>query len=186
MSYVDHENELETIEVEPYTIRSVCDLLEPLEATMEEFDLMLGDMSASSEEVLIEWNPEVLYSKAEILLPNRNFHILEADSSIEGGLFHGTIRGLAEGKYTGKKVAVRIAITGPVDAEVSKVIVEGLGDDSDMLPTTVLEITDGMSAWICMHCGSAFGPDEVTKIKDGTPHECQYCRRTMSIDLYRR
>ncbi len=186
VTYVDHANELETIEVEPYTIRSVCDLLEPLQATMEDFDLMLGDMSASREEVMINWNPEVLFSKAEKLLPNRNFHILESSSSIEGGLFHGTIRGLAEGKYTQKKVAVRIVITGPVDAEVSKVIVEGLGDDEAMLPTTIEEITKGMDSWICMHCGSGLDPDDVTKIKSGAPHECQYCGRTMSIELYRK
>jgi hypothetical protein len=186
VSYIDHHNELETVEVEPFLIRSVCDLLEPLQTTMEDFELMLGEMSASREEQVVQWNPEVLFMKAEKLLPQRNFHILEAESSAEEGLFRGTIRGLAEGKYTRKKVAVRIVITGPVDAEASKVIVEGLGEDAAMLPTTIDEIAKGIDAWICMNCGSGLDTDEVTLIKTGQAVECQYCGRTMTMDVFRK
>ena len=186
VSFMNYQDKLETIEVEPFTIRSVCDLLEPLESTMEEFEMMLGRMSASREELVIDWNPEVIYQKAEKLLPNRNFHIIASSKSVDDGLFTGTIKGLAEGKYTRKKVAVKVAITGPVDGATSKVVIEGLGDDEAMLPTTVAEITHGMDSWVCMRCGSALDPEEVIKIKSGKPHQCRYCGRTMTIDLYRR
>ncbi|MHA2134161.1 MAG: BMP family lipoprotein [Candidatus Thorarchaeota archaeon] len=186
VSYIDHHNELETVEVEPFLIRSVCDLLEPLESTMEDFELMLGDMSASREERVVEWNPEVLFMKVEKLLPNRNFHILEAERTTEDGLFRGTIRGLAEGKYTRKKVAVRIVITGPQDAEASKVVVEGLGEDAAMLPTTIEEITSGIDAWICMNCGSGLDTEEVSQVKASQAVECQYCGRTVTIDMFRK
>ena len=102
------------------------------------------------------------------------------------GTFRGIIRGLAEGKYTHKKVALRIGISGPVDGNESKVVVEGLGEDIAMLPTTIDEISSGIESWTCMNCGGALGVEEVQKIKEGNPLECRYCRRVMTLDLYRK
>ena len=48
--------------------------------------------------------------------------------------------GLALGKYTGKKVALRVTITGTVEGDTSIVRIEALGDDPNMLPTTIEEI----------------------------------------------
>ena len=41
VSYMDHQNHAVTLSAEPYRIRSVCDLLKPLESSLEEFDAML-------------------------------------------------------------------------------------------------------------------------------------------------
>ena len=186
VTYIDYQDKPHTIHVEPYTIRSVCDLLKPLETTMDEFDLMLFDMETTTDERMMDWNPQVLFSKAEKLLPARNFHILDQKSDVKDGMFRGMIRGLAEGKYTGKKVAVRIHITGNAEGHQSKVIVEGLGDDIAMLPTTIEELEDGIDSWICLNCGGALDTDEVTKISSRAPVECRYCGHTLTIALYKK
>jgi DNA-directed RNA polymerase subunit RPC12/RpoP len=186
VTYIDYQDNPHTIHVEPYIIRSVCDLLKPLETTMEEFDLMLFDMETTSDERTMQWNPQVLFSKAETFLPARNFHVLDKKSDIQGGIFRGMIRGLAEGKYTGKKVALRISISGPADGHESKVKIEGLGDDIAMLPTTIEEIEDGIDSWICLNCGGALSTEEVTKLNSRIPVECRYCGHTLTINLYRK
>ena len=186
VTYIDYQDNPHTIHVEPYTIRSVCDLLKPLETTMDEFDLMLFDMETTSDERMMDWNPQVLFSKAEKLLPARNFHILDKKSDIKDGMFRGMIRGLAEGKYTGKKVAVRIHITGNAEGHQAKVVVEGLGDDIAMLPTTIEELEDGIDSWICLNCGGALDTDEVAKLSSRVPVECRYCGHTLTIGLYKK
>ena len=186
VSYVDHQDNTQIIRVEPYTIRSVCDLLKPLEATMEEFDLMLYDMAATSERVTLDWNPQVLVTKASVLLPMKNFQVIESKGEVVDGEYRGVIRGLAEGKYTGKKVAVRISVSGDPDGDKSIVLVEGLGDDEAMLPTTVHELAEGIEAWICLNCGAPLNPNEVADIKGGKFVTCRYCTHTLTSDLYRK
>ncbi|MHA2261560.1 MAG: hypothetical protein ACXAEN_04125 [Candidatus Thorarchaeota archaeon] len=71
VSFIDFTNETQMMRVEPYTIRSVCDLLRPMEASLEEFDLLLHEMTASREERTISTNPEVVFTHASAYLPDR-------------------------------------------------------------------------------------------------------------------
>ena len=186
VSYVDHHDNTQILSVEPYTIRSVCDLLTPLDVSMEDFDLMLYDMAATSERVTLDWNPQVLVTKANVLLPMKNFQLIESKGEIVDGEYRGVIRGLAEGKYTGKRVAIRISVTGDPDGDTSIVLVEGLGDDEAMLPTTVHELAEGIQSWICMNCGAPLNPNEVADIKSGRFVTCRYCTHTLTADLYKK
>ncbi len=140
VSYMDSQDQAHTHKVEPYIIRSVCDLLEPLESSLEEFELMLADMSVNSEEISVSQQPETTFEQVQELLPDRNFHIIAAERESDGGEFRGTAMGLALGKYTGKKVAIRITISGLSESNTSGVRIEALGTDPDMLPTTIEEI----------------------------------------------
>ncbi len=186
VSYVDHENNLQMKSVEPYIIRSVCDLLKPLEKTPQVFEKLIIDMESTSEKVSLDWNPEIIFTKAQKLLPMKNFHVIDSDQRTIGGHFTGTIRGFAEGKYTGKKVAVQALISGPIDGNQADVVIEGMGEDIAMLPTTLEEISAGIGSWICMNCGAAIDVDGVSKIKQQEPISCQYCRQTLTIELYRK
>jgi DNA-directed RNA polymerase subunit RPC12/RpoP len=186
VSYVDHENNLQMKSVEPYVIRSVCDLLKPLDKTPEAFEKLIIGMDSTSEKMNLDWNPQVIFRKAQKLRPIKNFHVIDSDERTIGGHFTGTIRGFAEGKYTGKKVAVQALISGSIEGNQSEVVIEGMGEDIAMLPTTVEEISVGIGSWICMNCGAAIDVDGVTKIKQKVPISCQYCRQTLTIDLYRK
>lgn len=184
VSYIDHRNQLHTDKAEPYIIRSVCDLMKPLEATIQQFEEVLTDMKSASEAHTLGWNAPVLFEKTKALLPSRNFHVIEAKGSSIGGQFSGTIKGFAKGKYTGKRVAVQLLISGPDDGKEAKVVMEALGDDLAMLPTTIDEVSRGIKSWTCMTCGGIISPAEVTKLKAGEPLKCRYCQHTNTIDLY--
>jgi DNA-directed RNA polymerase subunit RPC12/RpoP len=184
VSYIDFRDQLHTLQVEPYLIRSVCDLLKPNKATSEQFDLILSGLTKADQEQTLEWNAKVLFTKAEKLLPAKNFHVIDTDEKIVGGEFIGTIRGFAEGKYTGKKVAIVFLITGPQNGRHATVKVEALGDDIAMLPTTIDELAETMDSWICLRCGAPLDPELVEELGRRVPVRCRYCSHTLTLGLY--
>jgi DNA-directed RNA polymerase subunit RPC12/RpoP len=184
VSYIDFRDQLHTAHVEPYLIRSVCDLLRPCEKSSKDFDLILGSLSKTIQEQTLEWNAQVLFTKAEMILPSKNFHVVDKDERVVGGNFIGSIRGFAEGKYTGKKIAVIFLITGPEEGRHALVKVEALGEDVAMLPTTIDELAETMDSWICLRCGAPLEPDQVDELGKRAPIRCRYCAHTLTLGLY--
>lgn len=186
VSFIDFRDQLHTLQVEPYLIRSVCDLLRPSERTSKEFDAILSGLEQTRQEQALDWNARVLFTKAEMLLPSKNFHIVDSTEHTLGGEFIGTIRGFAEGKYTGRKVAVVFLISGPENGRHSMVKVEALGEDVAMLPTTIDELADSMDSWICLRCGAPLETEQVEELETRKPIRCKYCSHSLTIALYLR
>ncbi|MFW9833364.1 MAG: hypothetical protein ACFFEK_05165 [Candidatus Thorarchaeota archaeon] len=184
VSYIDFLDQLHTLSVEPYLIRSVCDLLTPSKKTTEAFNLVLTGLDKTQQEQTLDWNAQVLFTKAEKILPAKNFHIVDTEERLVGGEFVGTIRGYAEGKYTQKKVAIIILICGPENGRHSNVTVEALGEDVAMLPTTIDELADTMDSWVCLRCGAPLDIEQVEEMGRRLPIRCKYCTHTLTIALY--
>ena len=184
VTYLDYTDRPHTLEIKPYRIRSVCDLLSPASMETQPFELILGDMTSSSEEQRLDWNPRALFKKAKLFLRTKNFYIVDADEQIASGQFIGAIRGLAAGKYTQKRIAAIIAISGSTEGSESLVKVEALGDDIAMLPTTIAELSEGISSWLCVDCGAPLRPEQVTSIKAGAKEECGFCLSKLYLERY--
>jgi hypothetical protein len=184
VSYIDFLDQLHTLSVEPFLIRSVCDLLQPLKETSRRFELVLSGLEKTQQQQTLDWNAQVLYTKAEKILPAKNFHIVDAEEKLVGGEFIGTIRGYAEGKYTQKKVAVVLLISGPENGRHSTVRVEALGEDVSMLPTTIDELADTMDSWVCLRCGAPLEIEQVEELGRRLPVRCMYCTHSLTIALY--
>jgi DNA-directed RNA polymerase subunit RPC12/RpoP len=137
-----------------------------LETSSKQFDLVLSNLTRTEQEQTLDWNAQILFTKAEKLLPAKNFHIVDSDEKIVGGQFIGTIRGYAEGKYTGKKVAVIFMITGP---EIGR---------------HATELAETIDSWICLRCGAPLSPEEVDELGQRDPIRCRYCAHTLTIALY--
>ena len=184
VSFIDFLDQLHTMSVEPYLIRSVCDLLKPSKQTSKQFDLVLSTLESTQQEQELDWNAKVLFTKAEKILPAKNFHVVDTEEHVVGREFIGTIRGFAEGKYTKRKVAVVILICGPEHGRHSVVKVQALGEDVAMLPTTIDELADTMDSWVCLRCGAPLDPEQVQELGTRTPIRCKYCTHTLTIALY--
>lgn len=184
VSYIDFLDQLHTISVEPYLIRSVCDLLQPSKKTSADFNLILDDLEKTHQEQTLDWNAQVLFTKAEKILPLKNFHVVDTEEHIIAGEFFGTIRGYAEGKYTKNKIAVVMMISGPENGRHSTVKLEALGEDISMLPTTIDELADTMDSWVCLRCGAPLEIEEVEELGRRQPIRCKYCTHTLTIALY--
>ncbi|MFW9960620.1 MAG: hypothetical protein ACFFDV_06365 [Candidatus Thorarchaeota archaeon] len=184
VSYIDFLDQLHTMSVEPYLIRSVCDLLTPSKKTTTEFNLVLSSLEKTQQEQTLDWNAKVLFTKAEKILPTKNFHVVDTDEHVIAGEFIGTIRGYAEGKYTKRKIAVVLMITGPENGRHSVINVEALGEDVSMLPTTIDELADTMDSWVCLRCGAPLETDQVEELGKRLPIRCKYCTHSLTIALY--
>ncbi|MBN2229285.1 MAG: hypothetical protein JW779_06785 [Candidatus Thorarchaeota archaeon] len=184
VSYIDFLDQLHTMSVEPYLIRSVCDLLTPLKKTSADFDLVLSSLEKTQQEQTLDWNAKVLFTKAEKILPTKNFHVIDTEEHVVAGEFIGTLRGFAEGKYTKRKIAVVIMICGPENGRHAVVKVEALGEDVSMLPTTIDELADTMDSWVCLRCGAPLETDQVDELGKRLPIRCKYCTHTLTIALY--
>ncbi|MFW9958721.1 MAG: hypothetical protein ACFFCT_11680 [Candidatus Odinarchaeota archaeon] len=184
VSYIDFLDQLHTMSVEPYLIRSVCDLLTPSKKTSAEFNLVLSSLEKTQQEQTLDWNAKVLFTKAEKILPTKNFHVVDTEEHVISGEFIGTIRGYAEGKYTKRKIAVVLLISGPENGRHSVVKVEALGEDVSMLPTTIDELADTMDSWVCLRCGAPLETDQVEDLGKRLPIRCKYCTHSLTIALY--
>ncbi len=184
VTFLDPLDEIHTIDVNPYTIRSVCDLLKPVEVASTELDIILNGMQTSHEESVVNWNPEVLYIKTKQMLQSKNFHIVSSDELISNENYIGTIRGIAEGKYTEKRIVTIIIISGNKDGSSSNVRIEALGEDITMLPTTIHELSEGVKAWTCIRCGAPLSPESVNLLRANSQISCHYCATTLSITDY--
>ncbi|MBN2230541.1 MAG: hypothetical protein JW779_13215 [Candidatus Thorarchaeota archaeon] len=184
VSYIDHEDEVHTVHVSPYVIRSVCDLLQPYESSLDEYQDVFRGLVGGGDKINLRWNASVVLDKAKTVLPLMNFYLLDVQRDITGEQIYGQIRGFALGKYTEKRVAVLIKVTGKVDADESIAEVEISGDDDAMFPTTIGEIADKIDAWICFQCGARLNPDQVMEIEAGGVLKCRYCSHTLTLDLY--
>ncbi|MFX1368133.1 MAG: hypothetical protein ACFFAY_06030 [Promethearchaeota archaeon] len=182
VSYIDHRNEAHTSSTKPFVIRSVCDLLTPLNLASAVFDKIFLESTGTTHRETIELGAEELFSKANQILPLKNFHIVESESTLFEGQFMGTIKGAAEGKYTGRRIEIRVGISGDVSAMESQVTLEVSGDDDAMLPGTLKEISEGLNSWICMHCAAPMNPGEVVSLRAGNVVQCNYCSRSMTLN----
>ncbi len=182
VSYTNPENVTQNIEVQPYTIKSVCDLLKKKEISLEGFIDVQKDMNKSSKEFSIDWNSIIAFNKIQQNLTSKNFHIVSLESESAGGQFIGSIRGFAEGKYTGKRIAVMISVTGFEEGASSRVRIDILGDDVSMLPTILSELADTIDSWNCINCGAAFDTADVIILKTGGTVICRFCETENSVE----
>jgi hypothetical protein len=140
VSYIDSNDKLRTVHLEPFVIRSVCDLLNPIKIPVQQFDLLLSRMDAINENVNLKVQAESLFEIAQALFSVKNFHIIDTEKFVKNGLFTGAIRGYAEGKYTNKKVALIFTVKGASNIDQAVVQVQAHGDDLAMLHTAVNEV----------------------------------------------
>lgn len=141
-SYVDYTGSMHTTSVKTQTIRSVCDMLIPTNIAVEKFLPLLSGMKNSEDERKVGLNPQVLFKTLENLLPQKNFEIISIEPIPGGTQFIGSIKALAEGKYTKKKVAIEITVMGASDGAFSTVCIKASSDAEDMLAITLHELTD--------------------------------------------
>ncbi len=184
VSYLDFQEGIHTIHVDPFVIRSVCDLLTPLEVNNTDFKEVLGNLDENVDEFEIDWNPVITLRKVREILPALNFFVVDTEECIIEESYEGTVSGFAEGKYTGKRVAAMIKISGKNCGNTSRVSVRVLGEDVSMLPTATRELRSEINTWSCLHCKAKLSIDSVVKLKASQPIVCKHCNHTLTLELY--
>ncbi|MHA1487100.1 MAG: hypothetical protein ACTSSC_07990, partial [Promethearchaeota archaeon] len=102
INFIDEEDRIKTLNVEPHDIRIICGLLRPKKVTSEEFDELTSDLltfKKVGQDLTIYYKPEQLYQKLFVLLKNKNFAIIDSEQQDSSGEFLGVIKGFAEGTF---------------------------------------------------------------------------------------
>ncbi|MBD3227998.1 MAG: hypothetical protein GF329_07395 [Candidatus Lokiarchaeota archaeon] len=144
VTYIDHLNQSHTESVQPFTIRSVCDLLKPYRVDEEEFDNMVLEWQKTGEFNKINLNIYNLFEKSKITLERHNFSIVssklyETEDSV---LVRGLIKAFAEGKYGKKKIGMLVEMMGNKDGELSQIRTSSTSEDEGMMASPISEVIE--------------------------------------------
>ncbi len=180
ISYVDHKGEVHSMATEPYTIRAVCDLLNPESITPKDYKLRISGFEHGEESLRVEeWTPEEMHEKTLRILKDSNFFEVDSSSGKVGEHTEISISGWASGKYTGKNIGLDITITGKSGAAGATCKVRMSGEDEAMIMPAIDEISKKLSAWLCPRCSGLLPIDSVKMLKDGKSVECPFCGVTI-------
>jgi len=176
VSYVDASGKAHTLTTESYTIRAVCDLLQPEAITPKRFELKLKELE--SGEILLkveEWTPEEMQEKTLRVLSDSNFHEVSSEESVTDDVLHFRVTGWAKGKYTGKNVGAEIFITGHAGQKGASCRIRVAGEDDAMILPAIDDLKERLSAYLCPMCGSKLTLENVEDLKKGKIVRCPFC-----------
>jgi parallel beta-helix repeat protein len=180
VSYVDHRGEVHSMTTEPYTIRAVCDLLNPESIAPDDYKLRISEFEHGESSLKVEeWTPEEMHEKTLRILRDSNFFEVESSKRKVGEYSETKISGWAAGKYTGMRIGVDITITGKPEVLGATCKVRMSGEDEAMIMPAIDEISQKLSAWLCPKCSGSLSSDSVEKVKSGESVVCTFCGVTM-------
>jgi hypothetical protein len=181
VSYVNMRGELKTINVEPYVVRAVCDLLVPETISPEEFALKVSELRHGGMTMKVDdWTPEEMHSKTLQILESSNFSEVTSKIGSVGEYVESKIQGWAKGKYTGKMIAIEVVITGKPGLRGATCKIQMSGEDEAMLMPAIDEVTSKLSAWLCPMCSAPLPPAVTDELRDGKSVSCPFCGVTIS------
>ncbi|MHA1925807.1 MAG: HEAT repeat domain-containing protein [Candidatus Thorarchaeota archaeon] len=120
-------------------IRSIYSQIEPLEMTADEFQAMKKGKSTWNREHVVEVEAKTLYKLVRKLAKRYNLHSLRTDSTTKEGMLMGVVAGVGKGKFTDSRLAVTITLVGKVGEGISKVRIDVISDDSELIQIAASE-----------------------------------------------
>lgn len=178
INFINEEDQIETINVEPHEIRMICGLLKPKIVSNEEFENLTKDLltfKRNDEEFTIPCKAEELYQKLLSLLKNKNFAVVDTDKQISEGTFTGAIKGFAEGSFNKRAVGLKLTLTGNQDELESVLRVDIFAEDEDMTPSIMSEFESAVNPQCCPECEDNLPLELVRKLVRGLTIFCESC-----------
>ena len=178
INFIDEEDRIKTINVEPHDIRIICGLLRPKKVTSEEFDELTSDLltfKKVGQDLTIYYKPEQLYQKLFVLLKNKNFAIIDSEQQDSSGEFLGVIKGFAVGTFKKNAVGLKLSITGTKGEQFSSLKVEVFAEDKDMTPSIINEFENAVNPQSCPECEGNIPIDLIKQMMTGSTAYCEAC-----------
>jgi len=180
VSYIDASGQAHSMTTEPFVIRAVCDLLQPEIIDASQFSRRLKELECGELTVKVEdWTPEQMYEKTLRILDQSNFYEVDSQFEVKEGIATGEASGWAKGKYTGKKLGVRVRITGKTQKEGASCRISMSGEDDAMILPAIDDLKEQLSAWLCPFCGSKLTLENVKDLRAGRSVKCPFCSVTV-------
>jgi len=178
INFIDEEDRIKAINVEPHDIRIICGLLRPKQVSSEDFDKLTIDLltfKKVGQDLTIYYKPEQLYQKLFVLLKKKNFAIIDSEQQNSSGKFLGIIKGFAEGTFSKNAVGLKLTITGTEGEQFSTLKVEVFAEDKDMTPSIISEFENAVNPQSCPECEENIPIDLVKQMMTGSTAYCEAC-----------
>lgn len=187
ISFINEEDQIETINVEPHEIRMICGLLKPKIITNNDFERITKDLKIFKQigdEITVPYKVDQLYQKLIVLLKNKNFAIIDTEKQEDNNKFRGFIKGFAEGTYSKNSIGLKITIMGDKNSQTSTYRVDIFAEDEEMSPSIISEFENAVKPQICPECGVNLPIELKKKIMKGISAFCEVCgSKLLEIDI---
>ncbi|MFX0081131.1 MAG: tetratricopeptide repeat protein [Candidatus Hodarchaeota archaeon] len=180
ITYTNPSGNQETIEIQPFEIEYVCNLLVPRQISRKDFEKKVKNMNA--KELVIDCGldiDEAQNALSSILLQN-NFFLLEQLKQAQD-TSHRTLEGFAQGRYDKEDVA--LSLTMEKQEDNTQVIIKGMSDRVEKLTDLLRDIN--------VKCDSIKSDtilikqytEQISDIMDGIQDLESYLRKRIGSDV---
>ena len=178
VNFINYEDQIETINVEPHEIRMICGLLKAKTVSNEDFETLTNDLlkfNKVGEDFIIPYRADLLFQKLMGLLKSKNFAVVNSEKEESEGKFHGIIKGFAEGSFSKNSVGLKLTLNGNINEHKSALKVNVYAEDKDMTPHIISEFETAVSPKNCPECEEDLPTELVKKLMEGVPSYCEAC-----------
>lgn len=116
-------------------VRSLFEQVVPLETTPEELLTLKSKMKEWNREHSLAVESKDLFATLKKLFQTWNLHTVQDESTKRDGVFMGVVSGMAKGRIHGDKLAVTLTVVGRIDDDLSKLRIDVLSEDAEVLHT---------------------------------------------------
>ncbi len=116
-------------------VRSLFEQFYPMETTPEELLSLKSEMKEWNREHSLAAEAEELFDIMKDLFKNWNLYTVQSESTERENMFMGVISGMAQGRITDLKLAVTLTVVGKLNDDLSKLRIDVLCDDPEILHT---------------------------------------------------
>jgi len=129
--FTNPKDKQKTIEIAPFDITYVCNLLIPKQVTNKEYNLNIKNMEKNELLLDCAMSPDEVEQELVQILQKNNFYLLKSQPESEGKIIR-QLKGYAEGKYDKEDVALSVIIK-EITMENTKVIIETMSRREEKL-----------------------------------------------------
>jgi hypothetical protein len=116
-------------------VRSLFEQVVPLKTTPEDLLKLKAEMKEWNREHSLAVEAKELFDILKNLFESWNLYTIQSENTERDGVFMGVVSGMAKGRIHGNKLAVTLTVVGRVDDDLSKLRIDVLSDDPEVLHT---------------------------------------------------
>lgn len=116
-------------------VRSLFEQVIPLESTPEELLSLKSEMKEWNREHSLAVEGKELFKIVNELFQTWNLHVVQSEQTEREDVFMGVVSGMAKGRIHGEKLAVTLTVVGRLNDDLSKLRIDVLSEDSEVLHT---------------------------------------------------
>ncbi|KKM88794.1 hypothetical protein LCGC14_1255120, partial [marine sediment metagenome] len=174
--YTDPKGYPQTVPIQPFKIKYICNLLVPKPITEENYERKIPSMHEQKISFDCKLSPDELEPEISKILQHNNFYLLENLQELESSDFR-KIKAYAEGKYDKQDVALSIIMQN-LAGHTNKLIIKAMSNKEEKIIDLLRDISMKCDAFkstpedltslevICKNCESIVIVTDTMKSKD--------------------